>query len=158
MKCEARHTRGNQMNEIRFYCETDEYGYLSNYWPVDILIDGKTWRSTEHYYQAQKTLDPVFAEKIRQAPTSDDAKKLGNSPDCVYRPDWEDWKIEAMKTAITAKFTQHEDLKELLLATGDDLLIEDSQKDYYWGIGADGTGRSMLGKLLMELRATLRTA
>lgn len=148
--------RSTDMDEIRFYCETDENGYLSNYWPVDIVIDGKVWRSTEHYYQAQKTLDTVFAEKIRQAPTSDDAKKLGNSEECIYRPDWDSWKIEAMKTAITAKFTQHEDLKRMLLDTGDSLLTEDSKSDYYWGIGADGTGKSMLGKLLMELRRSLR--
>ncbi len=145
------------MNEIRFYCEADENGYLSNYWPVDILIDGKIWRSTEHYYQAQKTIDPAFMEKIRQAPTSDDAKKLGNSPACQYRSDWENWKVEAMRTAITAKFTQHEDLKAQLLATGDSVLLEDSKTDYYWGIGADGSGKSMLGKMLMELRQTLRT-
>jgi predicted NAD-dependent protein-ADP-ribosyltransferase YbiA (DUF1768 family) len=33
--------------------------------------------------------------------------------------------------------------------------MEDSKKDYYWGIGADGTGKSMLGRLLMELRSSL---
>lgn len=144
------------MNYTLFYHETDPFGYFSNYWPVEVEIDGKIWPSTEHYYQAQKTLDPEFAERIRLSPTSDDAKKLGNSEECVYRPDWDTWKIVAMRRALKAKFTQHEDLKELLLDTGDSILIEDSARDFYWGRGADGTGKSMLGKLLMELRSELR--
>lgn len=140
------------MDEIRFYHETEEFGYLSNYWLAPITIEGVQWKSTEHYYQAQKTLDLTFAEKIRQAATCDQAKNLGNSSQCIYRPDWETKKIEAMNTAIKAKFDQHPDLKALLLATGKATLIEDSREDYYWGIGATGTGKNMLGTLLMELR------
>ncbi|MDY0288703.1 MAG: NADAR family protein [Sphaerochaeta sp.] len=142
------------MNEIRFYHETDEYGYLSNYWVATIHIEGKSWKSTEHYYQGQKTLDQTYAQRIRQAPTCDEAKDLGNDPACVYRPDWETEKIEAMRVAIRAKFDQHDDLRALLLGTGDAILIEDSRSDYYWGIGEAGTGKNMLGILLMELRQT----
>lgn len=60
-----------------------------------------------------------------------------------------------MREAIRFKFTNHEDIKEILLSTGEDELVEDSPIDYYWGIGADGTGKNMLGKLLMELRTDL---
>lgn len=140
------------MSEIRFYHETDEYGYLSNYWVETINIEGKSWKSTEHYYQAQKTLDQAYAEKIRNADTCDQAKILGNDPQCICRPDWDVKKIEAMRVAIKAKFDQHEDLRALLIETGDSTLIEDSREDYYWGIGEAGTGKNMLGILLMELR------
>jgi ribA/ribD-fused uncharacterized protein len=61
-----------------------------------------------------------------------------------------------MREAIRFKFTNHEDIKEILLSTGEDELVEDSPIDYYWGIGADGTGKNMLGKLLMELRTDLK--
>lgn len=146
------------MDEIRFYHETDAFGYLSNYWVASITIKGLQWKSTEHYYQAQKSMDLTFSEKIRGAATCDEAKTLGNSRQCIYRPDWETRKIEAMRTAIKAKFDQHPDLRALLLATGQATLIEDSQEDYYWGIGATGTGKNMLGILLMELRdAYLKT-
>ncbi len=144
------------MEYLKFYHETDPFGYFSNYWPCEIEVDGKKWPSSEHYYQAQKTLDEDYAEKIRTAPTSDDAKKLGNSPDCVVRPDWDTWKIIAMRKALDAKFSQHEDLKQYLLDSGDKVLVEDSERDYYWGIGADGSGKSMLGILLMELRDRIR--
>jgi predicted NAD-dependent protein-ADP-ribosyltransferase YbiA (DUF1768 family) len=40
--------------------------------------------------------------------------------------------------------------------TGTEELIEDSPVDYYWGCGADGSGKNMLGKLLMELREELK--
>lgn len=144
-------------NTIKFYHEDDPYGFLSNYYPVDIVVDGSDWKSVEHYYQAQKTFDLAFAEEVRNAETCDEAKKLGNSERCTLRPDWDTWKNIAMKKGLEAKFSQHEDLKTQLLATEDAILMENSQKDYYWGIGAEGTGKSMLGQLLMELRAQLRS-
>jgi len=61
-----------------------------------------------------------------------------------------------MKTALRAKFTQHEDLKKILLDTGDRELIEDSPVDYQWGCGKDGTGQNLLGKALVEIRQELR--
>lgn len=143
------------MDEIRFYYEYEANGYLSNFYPSPLVLDGREWPTVEHFYQAAKTLDPVFAERVRTAATPDEAKRLGRDPGCILRPDWDTWKIEVMRRAIAAKFGQHPDLAERLVATGDARLIENSMKDYFWGIGADGTGRSMLGELLMELRGNL---
>jgi predicted NAD-dependent protein-ADP-ribosyltransferase YbiA (DUF1768 family) len=42
------------------------------------------------------------------------------------------------------------------LATGDEEIIENSPIDSYWGCGADGQGKNMLGKILMETRDILR--
>jgi len=72
------------------------------------------------------------------------------------RADWAGFKLEAMRRALAAKFSQHDDLRAQLLATGDAVLLENSKKDSYWGVGADGTGLSMLGRLLMDLRDGLR--
>lgn len=141
------------MQEIRFYHEYDDYGYFSNYWVAPITVEEKVWPSSEHYYQSCKSFDPEFRERIRTAATPDDAKTLGNSEECEYRDDWDMYKDTAMRIALKAKFTQHEDLKKLLMASNDAILIEDSDRDYYWGCGADGSGKSMLGKLLMELRS-----
>ena len=145
------------MDTIKFYYEYEPFGWLSIYHECEFYADGKLWRSTEHYYQAQKTCDPVYKEAIRIAATPDDAKKMGNCDDCSIREDWNIHRIVAMRTAIQAKFTQNKTLQDLLLETGDAVLIEDSPKDYYWGCGTDGTGRSMLGLLLMHLREELRT-
>jgi len=60
-----------------------------------------------------------------------------------------------MDEALYHKFTQHSDLQAELLGTGDAELIEDSDKDAFWGVGPDGKGRNELGKCLERLRATL---
>jgi N-glycosidase YbiA len=143
------------MREVRFYYEYEEYGFLSNFFLAPMLLEGKEWPSVEHYYQAAKTLDPVFREVIRKAPSADAAKKLGRDPACVLREDWDEVKADVMRRAIAVKFAQHPDLRSMLLETGDAVLVENSKKDYYWGCGADGSGKSMLGALLMELRESL---
>lgn len=143
------------MEDVLFYYEYEANGYLSNYYPSPINLEGREWATVEHYYQAAKSLDPDYAERIRLAPSADEAKRLGNSPECPLRPDWSEYKLTAMRQALEAKFTQHPELRASLLATGSATLHENSRKDYYWGIGADGSGASTLGKLLMELRTRL---
>ena len=62
-----------------------------------------------------------------------------------------------MRRALRAKFAAHSDLRDLLLATGDEEIVENAPGDFYWGCGRDGTGRNRLGALLTELRADLRS-
>ena len=71
------------------------------------------------------------------------------------RADWETVKESIMREALHAKFTQHEDLRELLLGTDDRPLVEHTRNDRYWADGGDGSGLNRLGILLMELRASL---
>jgi ribA/ribD-fused uncharacterized protein len=63
-----------------------------------------------------------------------------------------------MREAVRAKFTQHKELRAMLLSTGDAELIEHTANDNYWPDGGDGSGKNMLGKILMEIRAELRNA
>jgi ribA/ribD-fused uncharacterized protein len=71
------------------------------------------------------------------------------------RRDWDDVKVNIMYEVVKAKFTQHEILRETLLSTGEATLVEDSPTDYFWGCGSDGTGKNMLGKVLMRVRKEL---
>lgn len=142
--------------EILFYNEWEPYGELSNYFVRDMVIDGVTWASVEHYYQAQKAVDAAWAQKIHDASCPADAKALGNNPGLAIRPDWDTWKLMAMRRALFAKFTQNDDLRAMLLDTGDQALHENSMGDLYWGLGKTREGLSMLGKLLMALREELR--
>ena len=61
-----------------------------------------------------------------------------------------------MRQAVMAKFTQDDELKKTLLATGDSKLVEHTANDSYWGDGGDGTGKNMLGRILMETREKLK--
>jgi len=107
-------------------------------------------------YQAQKFTDEEHFEKIRTAKTPRNAKSLGRSRKVKIRQDWEHVKDDIMRKAVRAKFETHDDLREILLATGDRELIENAPRDYYWGCGALRTGKNMLGKILMEVREQLR--
>jgi len=141
---------------IRFYSVHDEYGELSNFAPFAVVLKGKRWPTTEHYFQAQKFLDPAQQEQIRRAKTPMIAARLGRERGRPLRRDWEAVKVSVMREALEAKFRQHTDLTQLLLATGDALLVEHTENDDYWGDGGDGAGKNMLGRLLMELRTVLR--
>ena len=61
-----------------------------------------------------------------------------------------------MRAAVRQKFTTHKDIQQTLLDTGDEEIVEHAPSDYYWGIGADGSGKNMLGRILMEVRDQLR--
>lgn len=99
-----------------------------------------------------------YEEELRLLEKAFDAAKMGRRRDLPRREDWEEVKIGVMKEALIAKFTQHQDLKELLLSTGDAILIEHTSNDAFWADAGDGTGRNELGKLLMEVRAELLNA
>jgi ribA/ribD-fused uncharacterized protein len=72
------------------------------------------------------------------------------------RPDWEEVKDDVMREAVLAKFIQHPEIREVLLGTGNALLVEHTKNDSYWGDGGHGHGKNMLGIILMEVRERLR--
>jgi N-glycosidase YbiA len=146
------------MNEIRFYSTKDEHGFLSNFAPYPVDLDGKTWPTTEHYFQAQKFTDAQYAERIRMTASPMIAARLGRSRSVPIRPDWEQVKDEIMLRALRAKFSQRTDLREMLLSTGAARIVEHTANDRYWGDGADGQGLNRLGELLMKVRDELRQA
>lgn len=143
-------------HDIRFYSVSGEFGEFSNFAPYSIKLDGKRWPTSEHYFQAQKFLDPAHQEEVRAAKSPMIAARMGRSRQRPLRKDWESSKDHVMRKAVLAKFTQHEDLRALLLSTGNAKLIEHTENDSYWGDGGDGSGKNMLGRILMEVREQLR--
>jgi ribA/ribD-fused uncharacterized protein len=144
---------------IRFYRVNAPYGFFSNFSPHPIEIDGRTWPTTEHSFQAMKyegTASEERMEAIREKPSPAIAKRMGWSKRHPIRPDWETVKLNVMRRAIRAKFAQHDDIRAMLVGTDDHKLIEAAAKDAFWGEGADGRGKNWLGKILMEIRAELR--
>jgi N-glycosidase YbiA len=83
------------------------------------------------------------------------AAELGRSRSVPLRADWESVKDDIMLAAVQRKFETHETLRSLLLATGDEEIVENAPGDYYWGGGADGSGQNKLGQTLMLVRALL---
>lgn len=60
-----------------------------------------------------------------------------------------------MWQAVLYKFQTHPDIRDILLSTSNAEIVENSPIDFYWGCGADGSGKNMLGKILMEVRKIL---
>lgn len=144
---------------VYFYSPREQpYGCFSNFSAHGISMDGTWWPTVEHYFQAQKFAGTPYAEQIQRAATPKQAAQLGRSRKFPLRADWEQVKDGIMLAAVQRKFETHEALRELLLATGDEEIIENSPIDYYWGGGADGSGLNQLGQTLMQVRARLRDA
>jgi len=130
-----------------------KYGFLSNFWSVDITVKGKVYPSVEHAFCAAKTLNEDEREKIRLAETPSKAKQLGKK--VTLREDWEDVEIKIMELLVRKKFSQKH-MEKLLLSTGDEELIEGNWwKDTFWGV-CDGVGENHLGKILMKIREEKR--
>ncbi len=143
---------------IYFYLPRDEWGWLSNFSPHGVELDGAFWPTVEHYFQAAKFVetDPAHAALIRRASKPRFAARLGRDRGHPLRRDWEQVKDDIMRRAVQRKFSVHAELTRLLLDTGDEPLVEASPVDFYWGCGGDGTGLNRLGVILMEVRAELR--
>lgn len=142
---------------INFYSVNDKYGELSNFALFPIQLKGKTWPTSEHYFQAQKFAGMDHEYKIRKASSPMKAAKLGRMRSVPIRKNWNNIKDNIMYNALKAKFTQYPELKELLINTGDKKLVEHTVNDHYWGDGGDGSGKNMLGKLLMKLRDEIKS-
>jgi ribA/ribD-fused uncharacterized protein len=138
--------------QVRFYDPQDENGWLANFSSHSILLDGRVWRTVEHYFQAQKFASAAIRARIQNTPSPAVAKLLAKELKPLRRRDWHEVRDDVMMRAIRAKFTQHADLMFKLIATGEAEIIEDAKNDRYWGAGKDGTGRNRMGELLMALR------
>ncbi len=94
-------------------------------------------------------------EQIRLVKTPKDAARMGREKTRPLRKDWEQVKDDIMRQAVLCKFKTHRDIRDILLSTGNAEIVENSPIDFYWGCGADGSGKNMLGKILMEVREIL---
>lgn len=151
------------MKEISFYRANEKpYGVFSNLYRRTILFEGIEYPTSEHAYQAGKARKDSVREWLMAAPSP---SLLAMAAHGLYvwdvAPNWSKNKFDRMRRVLHAKFTQHEDLKELLLSTGNARLVEkasvDNSVNRLWG-EVNGVGKNMLGQLLMELREELRSA
>ncbi len=149
------------MKEIRFYRANEKpYGAFSNLYKRAITFENEVFPTAEHAYQAGKAAKVEVRKWLLAAPS---AALLAMAAHGLYvwdiRPDWAKVKFDRMKGILRAKYSQHEDLRELLLSTGKARLVEsatvDNAVNRLWG-EVNGRGKNKLGQLLMEVREGLR--
>lgn len=153
-------TTKTDLSEVRFYRASDKpYGVFSNLYRREIEFEGEKFPTSEHAYQAGKARKPEVRKWLMDAPSP---ALLAMAAHGLYvwdiNSDWSRIKFDRMKGVLMAKFTQHEDLKQLLLSTGTARLVEsatvDNAVNRLWG-EVRGIGKNRLGELLMEVRAEL---
>lgn len=149
--------------EIRFYRSNEKpYGVFSNLHRTSVTFEGQVFPTAEHAYQAGKAVKPAVRDWILSAPTP---ALVAMAAHGLYTwdivPNWSKIKFDRMRGVLRAKFSQHSDLRDLLLSTGDARLVEagttDNAVNRLWG-EVNGKGKNMLGVLLMEVREELRKA
>jgi ribA/ribD-fused uncharacterized protein len=150
------------VEEIRFYRASEKpYGAFSNLFRREIEFEGDRYVTSEHAYQAGKARKPEVKAWLMQAPSP---ALLAMAAHGLYywdvAPGWSKLKFDRMRRVLRCKFSQHSDLQELLLSTGDARLVESATEDNavnrLWG-EVNGVGQNMLGVMLMELREELRS-
>ncbi len=142
---------------IKFYKEFGELGYLATYSNHGFYKDGVFYQTSEHYYQSKKFVEKEVVDKIIHAKTPKEASNIGRDRNNPLRKNWNQIKNLVMFDAVYYKFSQHEDLKEKLLATGEEEIIEETTKENYWGCGPNYDGSNHYGKILCKVREQLRS-
>lgn len=127
--------------------------FLSNFYPAIVELDGVSYPTVEHAYQAAKTLDYKLREQVNSIMKPGGAKRWGRK--VALRYDWEIVKQAVMLSLLRWKFAR-QPLRGRLLATGRATLIEGNVwGDTYWGL-CEGVGENKLGVLLMQVREEMR--
>lgn len=128
------------------------YEFLSNFHACPIEYEGILYPTTEHAFQAAKSLDDMERRAISFAKTPGTAKRLGKG--VKLRPHWDIIRTKIMEDILRIKFAKPH-LQQLLRDTGDAQLIEgNTWNDRFWGV-CRGQGQNWLGRILMKIRKEL---
>jgi len=143
-----------KVTEVGIYGFFKEHRFLSNFHLCEIEYEGRPYTSTEAAYQAAKTVFPDLRVPFESYKPFH-AKSMGRL--LPLRPEWEQMKDKLMYELCKQKFTKHEYLKSLLLATGDRYLEETNYwGDTQWGV-CNQIGDNKLGNILMRIREEIKT-
>ena len=145
---------------------------FSQWWPAPFAVDGITYATAEHWMMAEKARlfgDPDAEQAAIAAEHPAQAKAAGRLVQGFDDATWIRARFAIVVAGNVAKFGQHRDLGDHLLATGERVLVEASPRDRIWGIGlgarneraTDATRwrvENLLWFALMEARARLAAA
>jgi ribA/ribD-fused uncharacterized protein len=144
-------------------------GCLSQWWPAPFTVDGETYATAEHWMMAGKARlfgDDEALAKVMATTDPGKAKAIGRTVRGFVDKRWRENDYRIVVEGNVAKFGQHEDLRDFLIATGRRVIVEASPTDRVWGIGlakdnsdtlvpSRWRGRNQLGFALMEVRERL---
>ncbi len=142
------------MIKIPYY--ENSYFALHNFSAHSILYKGVVYPSVEHAYHAYKFEDDKTKEEIRSAGSPFIAYKLGQKYKSSRKNNWDEIKVGILEEIIFEKVKQHEEVKNVLLATKNEEIVEENPNDDFWGSGKEGNGQNNTGKILMRIRDAIK--
>lgn len=168
-KSDSQHYSRPKERTVSFYKAWNLNGYLSNFSPHSITLqmdtgESTTWLTVEHFYQAAKFMGvenpeaKEITQRIKDALSPEEAARIGRRAEMLHPelvvPNWDKVKLDVMHRAVKAKFSSHQNIRELLLGTSGEI-VEASPHDFFWGCGYDKSGSNHLGKVLQNVRQEL---
>lgn len=141
---------------IKFYKEFGELGYLATYSNHGFYLDGIYYKTSEHYYQSRKFEDKEIKSKIINAKTPKEASTIGRDRNNKLINHWHLIKCDVMYEAVIYKFIANNKIRELLINTGHEEIIEETVKEDFWGCGINKKGKNNYGKILCLVREKLK--
>ena len=133
-----------------------EYRWLSNFWLVDIELDGRIYPSVEHAYMSAKC-DAEWWKIVCSQRENTPGTIKRNSKSIKVKDNWKDIKLSIMEDCIRKKFSQ-EPYRTKLLNTGNEFIQEGNLwYDTFWGVDLrTNKGENNLGKIIMRIRSELK--
>lgn len=147
----------NTITDESVYFYTPRFYIFDNFSAYTIDIWGIEFATGEHAYQWKKfsVSHPAIAQEILGAKSPHAAKKISDANAAVVDSSWHGEKVLVMEEILRSKIAQHENVRNKLVETAQKSIYENSPVDSYWGIGEDGQGENILGKLWEQLREEL---
>lgn len=147
----------NKETKDAIYFFTPAFYPLDNFSAYTVCIWDITFPTAEHAFQWKKfsVSHPKIAKSIFAAGSPDAVKKISNKNKNKVLKQWYTERVGVMEQILKAKTEQHEDVRKILRKTGKKTIIENSPVDSFWGIGPDGKGENMVGKIWMKIRDNL---
>ena len=149
------------MEKIGFWSHTNgDYKCFSNFYPCKFIYKDIEFNCSEQAFMWEKAImfnDIDIANEILLETDPKKIKALGRKVKNYDDDIWSSNRYNIMLNVNKAKYICNEDLKNILLSTEDAYLYEDSPFDYLWGVGKSGTGKNLLGKVLMEIRESIKS-